>query len=118
MKVIYARDYGWRKVVGVCLNPDAPEWVHKVGEQQRDASGQLMWRSDGTPLLIGSPEVKAGETGESCHNCHYNWEVREIIFDGADAQAATEEQLWELVCLACHPATVPEVIDGLVGRSS
>ena len=95
-----------------------PEWVHVVGEQARDSSGQLIWSPDGTPLLIESSEVKSAETGDTCHNCRHNWVMRELIFEGVEYADKSVDQLWELVCLACQPATVPEVIDGLVGRSS
>ena len=35
MKVISAKDYGSRKVIRVCLNPDDPEYVGQDGLRQK-----------------------------------------------------------------------------------
>jgi hypothetical protein len=82
-KIIKATDYGYRKVMQVALNPDDPEWVHIVGEQVRDANGIGVLAADNsTPVLITSATVPDGETGRTCHNCRYNWNVREFVWTG------------------------------------
>ncbi len=82
MKVIKATDYGFRKVIQICLNPDDPEWVHIVGEPLRGPDGTPISKADGTPELITDPNVPPGEDGTTCHNCRYNWKVQEFIWTG------------------------------------
>jgi len=84
MKVIKATEYSdiARTALRVCSNPDDPEWVHIVGEQRLGADGVLMTADDGSPVLITSANIESDCTEETCHNCRYNWKVREFIFDG------------------------------------
>lgn len=117
MKIINATNYDSRTVVRVCLNPDAPEWLHVVGDVEKDLAGEPMVGIDGEPSIIRSSMPPPDHTGETCHNCRYNWVVRELVFDGAEYADKSADELWELVCLACQPAAVPEVITDLVGRS-
>lgn len=117
MQIIKAMNYGARTVITVCLNPDAPEWVHTVGDQWRGSDGTFIFDDDGTPRLIVSASVPTGETGELCHNCHYNWILREVVFDGVEYGEKSADELWKLVCVACQPAMLPQDIAGLVGRS-
>lgn len=117
MLVTSAIDYGERLVIRVCLNPDAPEWVHIVGSNRLDATGQLVLTDQGDPVLIVSGDVPPGETGETCHNCRSNWDTREFIFDGPGSKGMTVDDLWEEVCRRCESAAVPAEIVGLVGRS-
>jgi len=117
MRVIKAVQYESRTVVTVCLNPDAPEWVHIVGDQWRGPDGLALWNDDGSPRRIVSALVPDGETGETCHNCRYNWVVQEVVFDGLEYAELSADELWELVCHSCRPAGIPRMIVGLVGRS-
>lgn len=92
MKIIKATDYRYRKVVQVCLNDTEPKWVHIVGTQRRDASGKPETDMAGNPILIASPNVPPGETGDTeeakatgktpCYNCKSNWKIVEYIFEG------------------------------------
>jgi len=84
MKVIKATEYPeiFRTVLRVCFNPDDPEWVHKIGKQRKDIDGELMVMEDESPMFITSSDIEPDCTGETCHNCKYNWEVREFVFDG------------------------------------
>lgn len=117
MLVIKATDYGTRTVVRVALNPDDPEWVHAVGAPLRDSSGTVILEPDGSERLVVSPDVPVGETGATCHNCRYNWVVRELIFDGPEFKDLSADTLWELVCERCEPASLPVPIIALLGRS-
>lgn len=117
MLVIKATDYGARTVVRVALNPDDPEWVHVVGAPLRDSSGAVILESDGSERLVVSPTVPSGETGTTCHNCRYNWDVRELIFDGPEFEDLSADELWALVCERCEPASRPVPITALLGRS-
>ena len=61
-----------------------PEWVHTIGEERRDRDGAYICDGVGESVLIESEAVAPGETGLTCHNCHYNWQVHEVIFDGPE----------------------------------
>ena len=82
MEVFRATDYGSRLVLVVVENPAEPEWVHTVGEPMRDSHGDFMFTDGGEEVLVESASCLLGETGEACHNCHYNWRVHELVFDG------------------------------------
>lgn len=84
MQIISAVDHGERVVIRVCHNPDSPEWVHMVGDQERDAHGLYLFNSDGSPKLIVSAACLLDGAGVSCHNCRYNWDVTEVILDGLE----------------------------------
>lgn len=100
MQAIKASDYSYRKVVVACLNPNEPKWVHIAGEQQRDANGQPMKDAITGAPMIQRPDLPpgtryaadsshSGDTEEAkamgqpaCHNCRYNWQTREFIWEG------------------------------------
>ena len=64
--IIAATDYGYRKVVRVCLNPQDPESVH----------------TDGAPHAVKAPPGTdpALKPWEWCKDCQYNWHVQEFIW--------------------------------------
>ena len=126
MEIIKAVEYGERTVIRVCLNPGEPEWVHYVGSQSRDGSGGLEFKDDGSPLLITSRVVLSGETGETCHNCRYNWDITEVILEGADLYGVgvdgeplrlSDDQLVVAACARVAASPTQRVLDSLVGRS-
>ena len=117
MKVTKAVNYGSRAVIRVCMNPDEPEWVHIIGSNRLDATGQPVLTDQGEPVLIVSAEVPPGETGEKCHNCRSNWDTREFVFDGPEFEKMTYNDLWEEVCRRCASPPVPVDIVSLLGRS-
>jgi len=84
MKIIKAVKYVGRTVIRICHNPDQPPWVHIVGDQKVSVEGDLLFLADGLPDLVTSTLPPPGHTGETCHNCRYNWDVSEIVFDGPD----------------------------------
>lgn len=117
MKIIGATRYGLRTVIQVCLNPDEPEWVHVLGKPVLDITGVPVLMDSGEPLLVTSTVVTPGETGEMCHNCRHNWDVKEFIFDGLEYSGKTADELWELVCGRASAGTVLVPIAELLGRS-
>ena len=68
--IIAATDYGYRKVVRVCLNPQDPESVHADGSPHTGKA------PDGT-----DPSLKPWEW---CSDCRYNWRVQEFIWTGEE----------------------------------
>ena len=66
MKIIHAADYGFRKVIRVCVNPEDPESVH----------------SDGSPHTGVAPPGTdpALKPWEWCPDCRYNWQVEEFVW--------------------------------------
>ena len=68
--IISAVDYGFRKVIQACLNPDQPESIHPDGSPHT-----------GTPPLGTDPTLKPWEW---CQDCRYNWEVQEFIWTGEE----------------------------------
>ena len=74
--VIKATDYGYRKVIQVCSNPDDPEAVHVDG---RPHTGEP---SEGT-----DPALKSWEW---CSDCQYNWDVREFVWTGEELYITPE----------------------------
>lgn len=117
MEVIKATDYGFRQVIRVAEDTSIPEWVHHRGEQRRDGSGALVFDDTGAPVLLTGDPVPAGETGEICYNCRYNWVVQEFIFDGPKYSGMSADELWALVCDLCGPASAGLPIVALLGRS-
>lgn len=75
MKIISAISYGFRTVIRVVTNPGDPESVH----------------DDGSPHSGDPPEdVAPGlRPWEWCHECRYNWDVREFIWDRDDQYFVT-----------------------------
>ena len=126
MEIISAKDYGYRVVIRICFNPNAPQWVHTVGECAKDSAGVDRVTSGGDLVLITSSIVPAGETGETCHNCHYNWDVSEVVFEGSSLFRSgpggewtrfTDDELADAAFLQVARPDVPLVLDGLEGRS-
>ena len=69
-KITKAMDYGYRKVIDVVLNPEAPHWVH-------------------TGDTIHPPEMVG-----NCPNsmvCTNNWKLREFIWTGEELFYEKEE---------------------------
>lgn len=91
MKILTATDYGDRKVIVVCLNSDALEWVHKEG-----AVGC-------NPLVAPNPALKHWEW---CHNALYNWKLKEHIFEGRNYKKTDTEILAEVKAMYARPAPV------------
>lgn len=125
MRIIKATNYGTRTVIRVVLNPNDPEWVHTPGEPVRDRNGFPMLDGAGEFLLVSTPDVAPGETGETCHNCHYNWTVRETIFDGAEQDVEeeggefrrkTDEEFIAEVVARLLVAPLPEPMVAMVGQ--
>lgn len=126
MLIISAVDYGYRAVIRVVHNPGVPEWVHIVGEQRRDPDGFGMFELDGTPVMIGAALVPTGESGVTCHNCRYNWDITEVILEGDDLYGKgvdgeplrlADDELGALAFARVAAASAPRVLHGLVGRS-
>lgn len=65
-KIIRAMDYGYRKVIVVCLNPDDPEAVHSDGTTHT-----------GAPPAGTDPALKPWEW---CQDCTYNWQLLEFVW--------------------------------------
>lgn len=82
MQIISAKDYGYRFVIRITMNPDVPNWVHVVGAPLLDVHGAVVVDGDGVEVLVTSSLVPDGETGASCHNCRQNWRIKEVIFEG------------------------------------
>ena len=77
MKIIKAMDYGFRKVIVVCLNPEDPEAVHGDGSPHTGAAP------------VGTdPSLRSWEW---CHDCRYNWQVREYVWTGDKLYTAQED---------------------------
>lgn len=117
MEIIKATNYGFRTVLLVLMNPGEPEWIHRVGSPLRDDVGAIVHDDAGKVAVVPPPPADHVFDGTVCHNCRYNWVVRELIFDGAEFADKSADELWELVCVACRPAPSPEEVVGLVGRS-
>ena len=84
MRILSARNYGTRTVIRVVHNPDDAELVHRIGDQLRDLNGYYLTDSAGENVLITSDDAPLDHTGENCHNCHFNWNVSEVVWDGDD----------------------------------
>ena len=69
-KIISATDYGNRKVIVVCLNPDDPEAVHAGGTAHTGAAPA------GT-----DPSLKSWEW---CQDCTYNWRIIQVVWTGQE----------------------------------
>ena len=109
MKIIHAADYGFRKVIRVCVNPEDPESVH----------------SDGSPHTGVAPPGTdpALKPWEWCPDCRYNWQVEEFVWtdreqytvdaDG-NPQPKTNDVLLDEVLEGLQPPPTPLEIPGLV----
>lgn len=99
MKVLTAKDYGYRKVVRVLMNDTDPQWVHPDGPSPTNHTGDTE-----------DPDT----TKEVCQECRNNWNVLEFIFQGdtltneyvvtpaVDGVLATEDEL----AVASEPAVM------------
>ncbi len=101
-KIISAKDYGPRKVIRVCLNPEDPESVHPDGASHTGATPA------GTPPGLGP--------WEWCHDCRYNWVVREFVWNGEELYTTstagsrrlkTNAELLDEIKSAIHPTPTP-----------
>ncbi len=66
-KIIKATDYGYRKVIRVCSNPEEPEYVHQ------DSTQHPISNVNGYPV----------------ETCHYNWNVREFVWSREEMDTTT-----------------------------
>jgi len=122
-KVIFAKDYGNRVVVRVTTNPDDLEWVHVVGEPVMDATGQPTAKK----VAKATPDHAKSETGETCHNCRYNWNVREFVWtgdqllkedaDGKSVRKTDAELMTEVTERLVIAPTPPKELAGLMGKA-
>ena len=122
-RIISAMDYGERVVMRVCHNPTDPEWVHIVGSPERDRTGLEILQADGRPKLLESAHCPEGNAYEVCHNCRYNWDVAEIIFDGLELLDSDGWRLADdiLAAEALRRATrpsAPQSLAGIIGLNS
>ncbi len=78
MKIIQAKDYGFRKVIRVVLNPEDPESVHPDGQPHTG------------PAPKGTP--KSLKPWEWCHDCRYNWQVIEQVWTGEELYTLDESE--------------------------
>lgn len=74
MRIIFACDYGYRKVIRVVANHQEPEWVHEGEGAHTDATAVN---------AMGAPEAGL-MAGTECHACRHNWVVREFTWTGAE----------------------------------
>lgn len=108
MKIIKAKDYGWRKIVVVVENDAAPRWVHYT----KDAEGLVTgW--------IPSPDGHTGNTdelGTVCGDCRYNWKEREFIFTQKRGQdLPTDADIIEEILEKLRPGASPKDLS-ILGR--
>ena len=101
-KIVKATDYGYRRVIRVCLNPDAPEFIH----------------DDVTPHPSNNPN------GCPTQTCQYNWEIREFVWSGEEMYTTTSSgrrrrktssELVDEIKSSLTVAPIPAQIPGLVG---
>ena len=76
-KIISASSYGFRTAIKVVMNPDDPEAVHEDGTPH---SGQ--------PPTGTDPNLRSWEW---CHDCRYNWQVREFVWTGDELYTRQED---------------------------
>ena len=69
MRVLRAKDYGYRKAITVVLNPDDPEAVHIAGYGTKTSH-------TGT-APAGKEALKSWEW---CIACRYNWQEFEMVW--------------------------------------
>ena len=105
-KIINATDYGFRKVIRVCLNPDDPEWVHDDGTAHPAAN------------------VNGCDGVGNTYYCHYNWKVQEFVWTGEELYTRdtaggrlpkTDAQLLAEISVQIPQATAASEITQLVG---
>ena len=75
-KILSAKDYRYRKVVTVVMNPDESESVHLDGSPHT-----------GSPSVGTPPGLRPWEW---CHDCRYNCRVQEIVWTGDQLYTQTK----------------------------
>lgn len=117
MRIISAKDYGFRKVFKVAANPDHPQWVH-----EHTAGEGIARRGLGT--FAAAPPQHTGDTAEAatmgvepCHECRYNWRTYQRIYRGDDPRTSDELSTELQAYVEEQEAPVPSDIPELVGRN-
>ena len=82
MRILNAKDYGYRVVITVWHNPEEPPIIHPIGVQLRDGDGQPLFDDAGIAVIINSSVPEPGCTLELCHNARNNRRTTEHIFEG------------------------------------
>ena len=111
-QIISAKDYGYRKVIRVCMDPDAPESVHDDGNAHT-----------GNPPPGTAPGLKPWEW---CHDCRYNWDGREFLWTdaelyitpgGGSRRLKTNQELLDEITFRLLPAATASQISELIDLS-
>ena len=110
MRVVKAKDYGYRVVITVVSNPDEPEWVHGSDKAPANHTGNY------------PPEPKK----VSCGLCRSNWQYREFIWgkdelmtvdkDTEQPRRKTPDELMAEIRQQLKPVLVVDM-PSLVGRA-
>ena len=120
MKTLSAIDYGYRKVIRVVLNPNDPESVHADGTAHQGAAPAA------TVTAFKAQNGRTPRAWEWCHECRYNWQEIEFIWDGDEMYhhapdgtrtLKTDDQLVAEIQLRLQPAPSAQAIVGLEGRT-
>ena len=109
-KIVTSLDFGYRKVIRVCLNPDEPKFVHADGSLH-PTPGAPARGENGCPH---SRDVVTGQENRLVPGCQYNHKIVEYVFEGKWLKATDEELVAEVkrrVALLAPGKTIP----GLVG---
>ena len=113
MKIIQAKDYGFRKVIRVLLNPEDPEDPESL-------------HSDGQPHAVPAPKgtPKSLKPWEWCHDYRYNWQVKEYVWTGEEelyildesggTRLKTNDDLIEEIKESLRPQPAPSDIYQLI----
>lgn len=87
-RVVRFKDYDWRVVVDLVLNPDEPETIHRnTGLPHVGGIPAALLRPENLPTAArGSMPITLdpGRPWEWCKECVYNWQTEEYIFEGED----------------------------------
>ena len=111
-KILTANDYPHRIVIRVVMNPDDPESVHMNGVSHTGTP------PPGTPLGL--------KAWEWCHECRYNWDVREFTWSGEERYVVTtagrrrlktNAELLAEVSARLQPPAPPKLIPELMNKS-
>ena len=95
-KILTAKDYAERIVIKVCLNPSDPESIHPDGKPHT-----------GQPPTGTDPGLKPWEW---CHECRYNWDVREFTWTGEERYTLSSKGRKRLKSNAELPAEIKAAI--------
>ena len=117
MKVIKATDYGFRKVVQICLNPAEPEYIHRDGTAEHigivghDAiTHKPIYDRISIPARVKS--------GEVCHKCVTNWRTLEFVFSQVDLQRQVAEDVRAATDAIVEAVIEAEMAAGIVSLTS